>query len=300
MMADNIDPELPEDLVDEQLRFLRDGGPEPDLSLLDEDVSKTAATALDVVEALVDAAPGRPQLAHDAVAVRLGFVEPPTGLADTATGDRGDPVTAAVLDLGQRFALTSSPAATDGTEFERRFECRSMVENVLVVVAPAGTSGAALSAHARSAFALAPDLSAVAYTTADGLDAVVFTYAESHRMLEPASGWTETAVDVVREPLSISLGRYIERSDPRWEQVHRLEASDVFAGIDADAANIVADARSALEAAAPKLRHKKTARAVVLGCDDDLLIGWAQRVQRGQVTAEDLVEELRDVIGRVS
>ena len=129
--------------------------------IYDDDVSRAAASVLRVVEALVDAAPGSPVLRHDPVAIRLGLVGIPSGPPDQATADRDDPVTAAVADIEHRFSVACSPAATDGTEFERRFECRSMVENVLVVVVPDGTTRIAMSAHARSAFALADDLSAV-------------------------------------------------------------------------------------------------------------------------------------------
>ena len=55
-MVDDTDPTIPDELIEEYLRFLRDGGPEPDLSDLDDEVSSAAANALRVVEALVDAA----------------------------------------------------------------------------------------------------------------------------------------------------------------------------------------------------------------------------------------------------
>ena len=299
-MVDDTDPTIPDELIEEYLRFLRYGGPEPDLSDLDDEVSSAAANALRVVEALVDAAPGSPPLEHDPVAIRLGLIRAPVGPPDQATADRYDPVTAAVADIEHRFSVACSPAATDGTEFERRFECRSMVENVLVVVVPDGTTRIAMSAHARSAFALADDLSAVAYTTAAGAESVVLTYAESHRMLDPASGWTETPSVSDGEPLEIAVGRYFERSDPQWGEIKGLDISDVLGGIDADAVAIVQEVKQELASTKPRLDHKKEARVFALGCDDGVFNDWAWRIQRRSASAEDLLAEIRSLIGTTS
>ena len=299
-MVDDVDPTIPDELIEEYLRFLRNGPPEPDLSDLDDDVSRAAASVLRVVEALVDAAPGSPALRHDPVAIRLGLVGVPSGPPGLATADREDPVTVAVTDVEHRFSVACSPAATDGTEFERRFECRSMVENVLVVVVPDGTTRIAMSAHARSAFALADDLSAVAYTTAAGAESVVLTYAESHRMLDPASGWTETPSVSDGEPLEIAVGRYFERSDPQWGEIKGLDISDVLGGIDADAVAIVQEVKQELASTKPRLDHKKEARAFVLGCDEGVFNDWAWRIQRRSASAEDLLAEIRSLIGTTS
>ena len=295
-MVDDTDPTIPDELIEEYLRFLRDGGPEPDLSDLDDEVSSAAASALRVVEALVDAAPGSPPLEHDPVAIRLGLVGAPSGPPGQATADRDDPVTAAVADIEHRFSVACSPAATDGTEFERRFECRSMVENVLVVVVPDGTTQTAMSAHARSAFALADDLSAVAYTAATGAESVVLTYAESHRMLDPASGWTEASSVFDGESLEIALGRYLERSDPQWGEIQGLDITDVLGGIDADVVAVVQEAKQALASTNPRLEHKREARVFALGCDDGVFIDWARRIQRRSASGDDVLAEIHLLI----
>lgn len=295
-MVDDTDPTIPDELIDEYLRFLRDGGPEPDLGDLDDELSSAAASVLKVMEALVDAAPGSPPLEHDPVAIRLGLVGVPSGPPGQATADRDDPVTAAVADIEHRFSVACSPAATDGTEFERRFECRSMVEKVLVVVVPDGTSRTAMSAHARGAFALVDDLSAVVYTTATGDDSVVLTYAESHRMLDPASGWTEDSSVSDGESLEIALGRYLEKSDPQWGEIQGLDISDVLGGIDADVVAIVEEVKQKLASTKPRLEHKKEARVFVLGCDNAVFIDWARRVQRGSLGGDGLLGELRSLI----
>ena len=295
-MVDDPDPTIPDELVEEYLRFLREGGPEPDLSGLEDELSSAAVNALKVMEALVDATPGSPPLERDPVAIRLGLVGAPTGAPVQASADRDDPVTAAVADVEHRFSVACTPAATDGTEFERRFECRSMVENVLVVVVPDGTTRTAMSAHARSAFALAEDLSAVVYTTAAGTESVVLTYAESHRMLDPASGWTETPSVSDGESLEIALGRYLERSDPRWSEIQGLDMSDVLGGIDADVVAIVQEVKQELASTRPRLEHKKEARALVLGCDDGIFIDWARRIQRRSASGDDVLAEIHSLI----
>ena len=295
-MVGDPDPTIPDELVEEYLRFLREGGPEPNLSGLEDELSSAAVNALKVMEALVDATPGSPPLERDPVAIRLGLVGAPTGAPVQASADRDDPVTAAVADVEHRFSVACTPAATDGTEFERRFECRSMVENVLVVVVPDGTTRTAMSAHARSAFALAEDLSAVAYTTAAGTESVVLTYAESHRMLDPASGWTETPSVSDGESLEIALGRYLERSDPRWGEIQGLEMSDVLGGIDADVVAIVQEVKQELASTRPRLEHKKEARALALGCDDGIFIDWARRIQRRSASGDDVLAEIHSLI----
>ena len=295
-MVGDSGPTIPDELIEEYLRFLRDSGPEPNLSDLDDDVSSAAASAFRVVDALVDAAPGSPPLKRDPVAIRLGLVGAPTGAPVQATADGDDPVTAAVADIEHQFSVACTPAATDGTEFERRFECRSMVENVLVVVVPDGTTQTAMSAHARSAFALAEDLSAVAYTTAAGAESVVLTYAESHRMLDPTSGWIEPPSVSDGGSLEIALGQYLERSDPRWGDIQGLDISDVLGDVDADVVAIVQDVKHELASTRPRLAHKKGARAFALACDDGIFIDWARRIQRRSASGDDVLAEIHSLI----
>ena len=171
-----------------------------------------------------------------------------------------------------------------------------MVENVLVVVVPDGTTRTAMSAHARSAFALAEDLSAVAFTTAAGAESVVLTYAESHRMLDPASGWTETPSVSDGESLEIALGRYLERSDPRWGEIQGLDMSDVLGGIDADVVAIVQKVKQELASTRPRLEHKKEARTLALGCDDGIFIDWARRIQHSSASGDDVLAEIHSLI----
>ena len=295
-MAGDSDPMIPDELIEEYLQFLREGGPEPDLTDLGDELSGAAVSAFKVLEALVDATPGSPPIERDPVAIRLGLVGAPTGAPVETWADRDDPVTAAVADVERRFSVVCTPAATDGTEFERRFECRSMVENVLIVAVPEGTSRAAMSAHARSAFALAEDLSAVAYTTTVGTESAVLTYAESHGMLDPASGWAESPTVSAGESLQIALGRYLERSDPRWGEIQGLVMSDVLGGIDADVVAIVQEVKQELASTRPRLEHRKEARAFVLGCEDEIFIDWARRVQRRSASGDDLLAEIHSLI----
>ena len=295
-MTEDSDPEIPEQLVEEQLRFLREGGPEPDLGSLDEDAAGFASQALRVIESLVNASPASPPLASDPVAIRLGLVPAPSGSPLQSTADPGDPVTAALAEIEHRFTVSVAPAATDGTSFERRFECRSIVENVLVVVVPDATSRVAMTAHARGAFALTDDLSAVAYTSATATDSVILTYGDSHEILRPSSGWDLDVRSASGEPLTLAVGRYLERSDPQWERVEKLERSGALTGAEVDAEATVRSMRETLTAANPRLDHKKDARSFVLGLSDALFVDWAQRVQSTEHPSDEILDEIRSAV----
>lgn len=293
-MADEQSADTPDDLIERQLRFLTEGGPEPDLSGLSPNEAAEARQILEVIDALLNSGPSEVHLAHDPVAIRLGLVDPPVGQPMSSSAD--DPVTEAVREAEHRFSFVASPAATDGTEFERRFECRSMVEHVLVVVAPDPTLHGLNAAHARSAFAMSDELSAVVYCTAAATDAIVLTYGDCHDKLEPGSGWLAAGDRFAAEPLALALRHYFERSDPRWDAVRSLDGLDTWDGLAEDVAATVDAVRQGLAATKARLPHKKTARDFVLAQPAALLSEWAVRVQNGEVDASTLASEIRALV----
>jgi len=86
-----MDDDRVADLVDEQLRYLRGEGPEPDLTGLTDDERAHVLELFDVVDALADSLPASPPIEEDPVAVRLGLapvfahgisLDEPAGSAD--------------------------------------------------------------------------------------------------------------------------------------------------------------------------------------------------------------------------
>lgn len=288
------DSAISEDLIEAQIRHLREGAAAPDLSALDVESILDAEQTLDIISALVNSAPATPPLAVDPVAIRLGLVPAPDGrpIAEEAT----DPVTAAVRESERRFSFIASPALTDGSDFERRYECRSMVEHVLVVVSPEPERRSINAAHARGAFAQSDDLSAVVYTSASADGSFVFTYGDCHERLAPATGWQTDAGAISPEPLSIALGRYFERSDPQWDAVEVLEASDALEGIIDDVATIVSSTMATLKASSPRLVYKKSARDFVTGIPHEQVSAWVARVQSGNSDATEIHREIQAIV----
>ncbi len=283
-----------EDLIEEQLRFLREGGSAPDLGGLSPEEAAQVRAKLEIVEALANVGPSDVDLRNDPVAIRLGLVEAPSG--DPVETDSDDPVTASVREAERRFSFVATRAATDGTEFERRFECRSMVENVLVVVAPDPNRQSQCAVHARSVFALSDELSAVAYCSAAAADASVFTYGDCHDKIDPASGWATGHPGDGSEPLSVALGRYFERSDPRWEAVESLEGLDTWEGLAEDVAAVVAAVTQRVARSTPQLPHKRFARDAVAALPESLFQSWAERVQSREVDAATIGRDIRELL----
>lgn len=283
-----------DDLIEAYLRSLRDGSPPPDLSDLEPNDAEEARLTLDVVEVLVNSGPSEVELAHDPVAIRLGLVGTPEGQPVSSAPD--DAVTAAVRETERRYSFLASPAATDGTDFERRFECRSMVEHVLVVVSPDPIGPSLRAAHARSAFALSDELSAVVYCSAAATGAVALTYGDCHDKLEPGTGWRPGGDGFNGEPLAVALGRYFEQSDPRWEAVQALDGLDTWEDLAGDVAAVVAGTLRRLATTAVQLPHKRAARDFVTRQPETQFREWATRVQRAEADAERLITEIRQLI----
>jgi hypothetical protein len=293
-MADEEHPEPGEDPIDAQLRFLTEGGEAPDLAGLTPEEAAEVRARLDIVAALLNVGPSDVDLRHDPVAIRLGLVEPPTG--DPIAANSDDPVTEAVREAERRFSLVATRTPTDGTEFERRFECRSMVENVLVVVAPDPSRYGLCAAHARSAFAMSDELSAVVYCSDAASEAIVFTYGDCHDKIEPSLGWQSGHRRGGLETLGVVLGRYFEQSDPRWEAVQSLEGLDTWEGLAEDVAAVVGAVLQRVAGSTVQLAHKRTARDLVSAIPETTFRGWATQVQRGEADAATLAGAIRTLV----
>lgn len=287
--ADPID-----ELMEQQLRSLREGGESLDLSHLPDDEASEARDLLDIVDALAYAGPAEVKLVHDPVAIRLGLVDPPRGEPFVPGDD--DPVGDAVRDLESRFSFVASPAHTDGTDFVRRFECRSVVEHVLVVVSPNPVNHPLNARHARSAFALSEELSAVAYCAADATQGTVLTFGDCHSKVDPARGWLSATDGFSSDPLGLALGRYFEQSDPQWEAVRKLGDVDMLAGTAEDVVTSVERVIQGLATSKPRLPHKSKARDFVLAQSETLFTDWATRIQLREANGTVIAEEIMALV----
>lgn len=286
--------DLDEDIIDTRVQSFFDWTPGSDLDVVDADVSEEVRRSLKIVPFLATSPRRDMPLALDAVAIRLGLVGAPTGTPEPVAAT--DDVARAIEEITHRFSIDVSPAMTDETEFVRRYDCRSMVENVLVVVTDVLDRPAAVLAHARSAFALSDELSAVAYSSPSAQEALVLTYADCHQKLEPARGWSDQGEGFDLGPLVLVLSRYFEQSDPQWETVGGLGPSTTLDEFDADVTRSVVGMKRDLAEKRVLLSHKIAARDLVISIEDATLAGWVHGAQRSEMTSESIVDDIREIV----
>ena len=286
-------PEMDDDrmahLIDEQLRYLRGEGPEPDLTVLSDDERAEVLELLELVDALADRLPAPPPLEEDPVAVRLGLIAGVTG----EPAENLDPVAVSAHELVYRFGgaveMEEAAQVTPG-QWRSNLVCRSLAEVVLVVKFEAD-KGYPTAAEGRAFFSNDPGLSAVAFTTSDANTAAVVVPADTVERLIPNEGWMAPS-ELTWEPLGIALGRHFERSLPRWDEAAALPPGDLLDDLAGEARTIVSQKLGELAATKPHLPHKRQARDFVAALDTDVVVAWVDSVRSRRATGEDLVSEL--------
>jgi hypothetical protein len=165
--------------------------------------------------------------------------------------------------------------------------CRSLAENVLVVLYdPASDTPTA--ADARVLLHDDPYLTAVAFTTPDATSAAVVAPSDTVDRLVPAEGWRRPA-DLTWEPLGIALGRYFDRSIPRWDAVTSLPPGDLLEDLGGDSDDIVDATFDSVAKSRPQLSHKRLARDFVAALDHGTVLAWADEVRSGRASGTDIV-----------
>lgn len=289
-------------LVDDQLRFLRGEGPEPDLSGLSVRDRARMVDLLDLVDALADSRPLSPPLEEDPVAIRLGLVPGKRSSPPGASGepsDPPDPIVASTEELRYRFAGAVevdhlSPAGGEGwwTPVAR---CRALAENVLVVIfRPAERTPSA--ADARMLLHEDPSLSAIAFTNPDATDAAVVLPGAADGRFVPAEGWRPPG-ELLWEPLDIALGRYFDRSIPHWDAVASLPREELLDELGADTAEVVETVFHAVRASRPHLPHRREARDFVARVSPTTVVAWADDIRSGRKTSSDVVAAIGELCG---
>lgn len=277
------------DLVDEQLRYWRGEGPEPDLTVLSDDERAEVLELVELVDALADRLPASPRLEEDPVARRLGLI---TDVTVDAVEDL-DPVAVSAHELVYRFGgaveIEEPPSVASG-RWQSNLVCRSLAEVVLVVSFEAD-EGYPTASDGHALFADDPRLSAVAFTTPDATAAAVVVPADTVDRLIPTEGWM-TPSELNWEPLGIALGRHFERSIPRWEEATSLPPGDLLDDLAGEVRIIVNHKLREVAATGPHLPHKRNARDFVGALDTDVVVAWVDSVRARRVTGQDLVSEL--------
>jgi hypothetical protein len=294
-MDEMNDPRM-DDVVEAHLRYLRGEGPKPDLSSLSDAERDAVAQMLDLVEAMADSLPPSPPLDEDPVAVRLGLVDQ-ASLDDAQDGDI-DPVLVAVDELAFRFNETvevelATTSSLDSNVWRPVVACRSLAELVLVVAVDADRPRpTAVDAH--QLFQERPELTAVAFTYRDAAQAAVVTRSESAGRLIPDQGWRDAGT-LRWEPLDIALGRHLDRSIPRWDQVASLPPGDLLEDLAEEAQRIVERELTRVAKTRPQLPHKRHAREFVSSVDAPRFVAWVDAVRARRASGEGLTSEISDL-----
>ena len=298
---DGMSDDQLDDLVDEQLRYLGGEGPRPDLSALDDDTASEVTRLLEIVNALADSVPASPKFGEDPVAARLGLVTAPQVDASViGDGVEDDPMLHSLRELVAGMGETAikidvlPEPLTDAAGRSAPVVCRSLAEAVAVVVFD-GESWP-MAQHAVDWFQRQPELSAVTFSNLDGTRAAVVTPPEAVPFLVPGAGWRDPA-DLSWEPLQIALGRYFERSIPRWDQVSALPAVDLVDDLTSGVEFVAGEVLRRVAATRPRLSHKQQARDFVADCGVGVVSGWVDRVRQGDLSGEQLAAEIADVCG---
>jgi hypothetical protein len=280
-------------LVDDQLRFLRGEGPEPDLSGLSDRDRSEMVQLLNLVDAVVDSRPASPPLDEDRVAIRLGLLpgkpgSPPKGSGDPSQPE--DPIVVSTEELGYRFAgaveVDRISAGGEGW-WAPVAVCRALAENVLVVRFQPGDRTPS-AADARALLHDDPSLTAVAFTTPDATSAAVVVPGDAVGWFVPAEGWRPPG-ELTWNSLGIALGSYFERSIPHWDAVSSLPREELLDELGADSVSVAIALFHAVAASRPHLEHKRQARDFVATVDPATVVAWADDIRSGRKSGTDVV-----------
>ena len=164
--------------------------------------------------------------------------------------------------------------------------CRALAENVLVVAfydagnAPSIDEANVLLHHD-------PSLTVIAFTTSDATAAAVVEPGDAGGRLVPQQGWQRPGVPTL-EPLGVALGRYFDRSIPRWDAVVSLPRGELFDEVGIDASAVVESVFQSVATSRPHLTHRRQARDFVAALDPSIAVEWAEGVREGRTGGADV------------
>ena len=300
-----MDEDRVAEFVDQQLRFLRGEGPEPDLSDLSDRDRVRIVELLELVDALIDSRPSSPPLEEDPVAIRLGLVSGKSSSLPAGSGDLfepADPIVSSTEDVRFRFAgaveVDHLPAGATEGRWAPVARCRALAENVLVVAfhpdeRPPSCSDARVWLHHD------PSLSAVAFTTRDATRAAVVLPSDADGRFVPAEGWHPPG-ELTWEPLDVALGRHFDQSIPHWDAVASLPRDESLDALGPDIASVVGTVFDAVAASRPHLPHKRLARDFVATLNPAIVMAWADEIRSDRKSGSDVAAAIGELCGKAS
>ncbi len=251
----------------------------------------------------------RHPLEEDPVAVRLGLVPAPPGdgpVGGSTVGLRegdGDEIDVALAELVRRFGgeVEVLPDRGNGSgQFQTngflpaRAVCRTLGE-VVVVCTTDESDFSGLPQRIAPVFLARPTATAVAVASSASLLATVFTEAECVRAIDPIQGWVDPGPPVPPEPIAVALGRYLEWSLPRWDEVARLDEMLLLTEAGADVERCVSAAMEDTLNRQARIPAKRAALDSLRDRRPAALQGLVDEVRAGQLAGDEMIDRLRDL-----
>jgi hypothetical protein len=156
-----------------------------------------------------------------------------------------------------------------------------------------------LAERVAPVFLARPTASAVAVVSNVSLLAAVLTQADCVRAIDPIRGWVDPGPPVDPEPIAIALGRYLEWSLPRWDEVARLDELLLLTEAGADAARCASAAVEDTLNRQARIPAKRAALESLRGLGPAAIEGLIDEVRAGQLAGDEMISRLRD-LSRVS
>lgn len=306
---------MPEDkeydeFVEEYLRYLRGHGSRPQTDELTQHQRDEVEDLFALLDAVVDADEiSQPPLEEDPLAVRLGLVNEGNGTSDLGSGPAwgldpdSDPIAVSLEELVHRFG-DDLEIATDPDKTRARCDsgalppvraiCWTVGEEVLLCTID-GDDFAELPRRLSVAFGQCPDITAIAVVSTVSGRAVVLRHADCVSAIHPIEGWGNPGVPMSPEPLALALGRYLEASLPRWDEITPLNQILVFAHADEEVPALVRDSLNETLSRPVRIPAKKTAFQELQGVSPTIIGSVVDEVRAGALAGDALIERIREV-----
>jgi len=305
------DKEYSAALVDEFLRYLRGRGPRPQMEKLPRDERAELEDMFQLLEAIVDTDEVEvPPIEEDPVAVRLGLVAGGDQSSSDAAGGRrpaelqdAGPIAISLAEVAHRLSgevelapdrERTAPGHDASGLLPAQAVCRTLGE-VVLVCATDRDEFSKLPRKVAVVFAERPTTTAVAVVSTASLHAVVLTEADCIRAIDPIVGWVDPGLPRPPEPLALALGRYLEGSLPRWDEIARLDDMLVFTHTDEDIAAAVRESLNDNLDRSVRIPAKKTALEHLRNLPSGSLESAVNEVRAGRLAGDDLLQRLREV-----
>jgi hypothetical protein len=271
---DEIDPAL----VDALLRWQRGQGPRPDVPADREDLLAVLAAVVDSAEIVT------PPFDEDPVARRLG-------LADAT----GNALLVSLRELAHRLGGELDVEEVTG-EGAVRAVGRTLAERIVVLAVDDDDLATGLD-RAATVFTRQPGTTAVALVSPRSLLAVVVTEADSVRAIDPLRGWTDPRLPRDAEPFPIALGRHLERTRPRWDEIAHLDDMLVFAPDPDEVAGTIGRVVAERLGRPVRIPARRTALESLHHLTADTVGAVVDDVRAGRLAGDDLLDRIRVLAG---